>query len=64
LWDTLHGLTLFFVFAVVACAVYSLKLIKTDKMEEAHQFDKKAAWILVSIYLFANGWFVYNAYYP
>ncbi len=62
--DTLHSLTLFFVFTVVACSVYSLKLIKTNKLEQANRFDSMAARTLVSIYIILNVWFIYNAYYP
>ncbi len=30
---------------------------------ETKSFDKRAAWILVSIYLILNCWFIYNAFY-
>lgn len=59
--DTLHGLTLFFVFAIVACSAYSLKLVKSNKLEETKRFDKAAARILFTIYLALNCWFVYKA---
>lgn len=61
--DTLHVLTLCFVFITLACSVYTLKLIKTDKGEQSIRFDKIASWILVSIYVILNIWFVYNACY-
>lgn len=60
--DTLHGLTLFFVFAIVACSSYSLSLVKSNKLEETKRFDKAAAWILFAIFLVLNFWFVYRAY--
>lgn len=59
--DTLHGLTLFFVFALVACSVYVLHLAKTNKLEETKRFDKSAAWVLGTIYFILNFWFVYRA---
>jgi hypothetical protein len=59
--DTLHGVTLFYVFATVACSAYSLMLIKSNKLEQTKRFDKAAAWILLAIYLVLNGWFVYRA---
>lgn len=59
--DTLHGVTLFFVFAVVACSAYTLKLIKSKKLEETKRFDKVAARILLVIYLVLNYWFIYRA---
>src|SRR5215213_4657003 len=34
--DTLHGLTLFFIFAVIAATAFSLKLVKSNKIEKAH----------------------------
>ncbi|MES2593539.1 MAG: hypothetical protein V4608_16770 [Bacteroidota bacterium] len=61
--DTLHGVTLFFIFAVVACSAYTLQLIKTNRTEQAQRFDKKASWALLSIYLVLNFWFVLEAYY-
>ncbi|MBP9933172.1 MAG: hypothetical protein KBF25_05730 [Chitinophagaceae bacterium] len=59
--DTLHGLTLFFVFAVVACSAYSLNLVKLNRIEHTKRFDKSAAWILFAIYLILNLWFIYQA---
>jgi hypothetical protein len=59
--DTLHGLTLCFIFAAVACAVYCLKLIKAEKHEQAHRFDVKARWILLTLYVALNFMFVYDA---
>ena len=61
--DTLHVLTLTFIFLTVACSVYSLKLIKADKAERALKFDKSARWILLLLYLAFNIWFVCDAYY-
>ena len=61
--DTLHGLTLFFVFAIVACSAYALRLVKTNKIDEARQFDKKAAWALLAVYFVLNILFIHNAYY-
>ena len=61
--DTLHGLTLFFVFAIVACSAFALKLIKTNRIEEAKQFDKTAAWTLLAVYFVLNILFIHNAYY-
>ncbi len=59
--DTLHGVTLFFVFVIVACSAYSLLLIKSNKLKETKRFDKLAAWILLAIYVILNCWFVYGA---
>jgi hypothetical protein len=61
--DTLHGLTLCFVFAVVACSVYSLRLVRNGAVEKVRRFDRVAATVLLLIYLILNTWFVYRACY-
>lgn len=61
--DTLHGLTLCFIFAAVGCSVYTLKLIKANNVEQTLRFDKRAAWTLLAVYLSFNCWFIYRAYY-
>ncbi len=59
--DTLHGITLFFVFAVVACSVYALHLVKSNKIENTKHFDRTAAWVMLGVYLMVNFWFIYKA---
>lgn len=59
--DTLHGVTLFFIFLVVTCSAYSLRLIKHDKQEKAHRFDWAAAQVLLLLYVLANVYFIYKA---
>lgn len=59
--DTLHGLTMAFVFAVVACSAYVLKLIKKDKMEAVKLFDRKASRLMLFIYFTLNILFIYGA---
>ena len=59
--DTLHGLTLLSVFAVVACSAYALKLIKAEKIEQSILFDKMAAIVLFIIYLALNVYFIHAA---
>ena len=60
--DTLHGLTLCFVFAVVACAAYILSLNRANKTILAGRFDKITAWLLVITYVVLNIWSVFIAY--
>ena len=60
--DSLHGITLCFVFAVVACSAYILKLMKINKFEQAERFDKLSSRILVLTYLFLNLWLISVAY--
>ncbi len=61
--DTLHGFTLFFVFASIAFSVYTLILVKANKIEQTQRFDKTASLILLITYLVLNGWYIYNACY-
>jgi len=59
--DTLHGLTLFFIFAVIAATAYSLRLVKQDKAKKAHQFDMLMAKIFLIVYVALNVWFISQA---
>lgn len=59
--DSLHGLTLASIFTVVACAAYTLKLIKNNRIEEVKQFDKMASRVLLVVYFIINIWLVWNA---
>ncbi|MES1214969.1 MAG: hypothetical protein ABUT20_05600, partial [Bacteroidota bacterium] len=60
--DTLHGLTLFFIFSVITCTCYTLKLVKENKMEKAKKFDMVMAQVLLLIYVIANVYFISRAY--
>jgi hypothetical protein len=59
--DTLHGLTLFFIFSVIASTVWSLQLVKKDQLKKARRFDMIVAQILLVIYVAFNLWFIINA---
>jgi len=59
--DTLHGLTLVFIFAVIASAIYALKLIKEDKVTAANKFDGIARKILLVCYISLNAYFILRA---
>lgn len=59
--DTLHGITLFSIFLVVASSVYSLKLMKKNKLKEANRFDMIAAQLLLTVYVSLNAYFIYKA---
>ncbi|MEI9810070.1 MAG: hypothetical protein WDO16_20605 [Bacteroidota bacterium] len=60
--DTLHGLTLFFIFSVIAATAYSLKLVKKNKIRQAHRFDMIIAQVLLLVYVIFNIWFISQAY--
>jgi hypothetical protein len=59
--DTLHGLTLFFIFATVTATAYSLLLVKKNKAQKAQKFDMIAAQVLLVIYVVLNIYFIADA---
>ena len=59
--DTLHGITLFFIFGIIAANAYSLKLIKVNKLEKAYRFDTWAAVTTIILYTLLNVWFIWEA---
>jgi len=59
--DTLHGLTLFFIFAVITCTAYTLRLVKQNKIQQANRFDLVAAQVLLLVYVGLNIWFISQA---
>jgi len=59
--DTLHGITLFFIFCTIAATAYSLMLVKKDKVREAGRFDMIIAQVLLVLYIVSNVWFISKA---
>ncbi|MHA4810444.1 ligand-gated ion channel [Flavitalea flava] len=59
--DTLHGITLFFIFAVITSSAFSLKLLKANKLKQANRFDFIAAQIMLAAYLTLNIYFILHA---
>lgn len=59
--DTLHGITLFFIFVVIVCNVYALNLVKKQDDLKAKAFDVRAAVIVLSLYVVLNVYFIYEA---
>lgn len=59
--DTLHGLTLAFIFTVISCTAYSLYLVKQGKNKKAYRFDMIAAQVLLLVFILANFYFIYQA---
>lgn len=59
--DTLHGITLAFIFAVIASTAYSLNLVKKNQLKKAHRFDMIVAQVLLLIYLILNFYFIAQA---
>jgi hypothetical protein len=61
--DTLHGITLFFIFAVITSSAYALKLMKAGKLQQANHFDFIAAQVLLLAYIILNAYFILTAIY-
>jgi len=59
--DTLHGMTLFFIFLIVGASVYSLSLVKKNNHQKANRFDMIAAQVILVIYVIANAYFITKA---
>jgi hypothetical protein len=59
--DTLHGLTLFFIIAVVAATSISLRIVKKDKLRIANRFDMIVGQSLLIIYVILNVYFIMQA---
>jgi len=59
--DTLHGLTLFFIFVVISATAYSLRLVKKGEVQKAHRFDIVIAQVLMLTYIILNAYFILSA---
>jgi hypothetical protein len=59
--DTLHGLTLLFIFCVITSTAYALRLVKKNQLEKAHRFDMIAAQVFLIIYIGLNLYFISQA---
>ncbi|WP_345076858.1 hypothetical protein [Nemorincola caseinilytica] len=59
--DTLHGITLFFIFIVMMCNSYTLRMVKQERPSRARRFDRVSAAVVLVCYLLLNGYFIYNA---
>ena len=59
--DTLHGITLLFILTIIISTSYTLKLVKQEKIEQAKKFDRMGAWVLLSVYVLLNSYFIIMA---
>ena len=59
--DMLHGITLFFILAVIAANAYSLRLIKSNRVQQSIKFDNRIRWVVLGTYLLLNFWFIWQA---
>lgn len=59
--DTLHGITLFFIFAVITSSAISLLLSKNKNLKAANKYDLIIAQIMLVIYVTLNAYFISQA---
>jgi hypothetical protein len=59
--DTLHGVTLFFIFIIISATAYSLKLVKEGKEKQAGKFDMIFAQGILLLYIILNIYFISRA---
>jgi hypothetical protein len=59
--DTLHGITLLFIFAVIGISVRSLRLAKENHMDQSNRLDQLSFRLLLSFYILLNVFFVWLA---
>ena len=56
--DTLHGVTLFFIFMIITATAYSLRLVKTKDIKTAMRFDMIVAQLILILYVALNIYFI------
>ncbi|MFP5040372.1 hypothetical protein [Parasediminibacterium sp. JCM 36343] len=59
--DTLHAMTLFFIFVVIVSSTYSLTMLKKGKVKQAYLFDSIAAKVVLVSYILLNIYYISNA---
>lgn len=59
--DSLHAITLFFIFAIISATAYSLKLVKENKVKTARKFDIIIAQIFLLLYVAINFYLILKA---
>ncbi|NOT52856.1 MAG: hypothetical protein HOP10_16485, partial [Chitinophagaceae bacterium] len=59
--DTLHGITLFCILAVIVANAWSLRLVKRNKHKKADQLDRRFGNALLAVYTLLNIYFIWQA---
>ena len=59
--DTLHGITLFFVFAVIVSSIYALYLIKKSDIGRANRFDSITSKVILAAYIILNVYYIFQS---
>jgi hypothetical protein len=62
--DTLHGITLFCILAVIVANAWALRLVKRNKHKKADQLDKRFGNALLAVYILLNIFFIWRASQP
>ncbi|MEZ2443566.1 hypothetical protein AB6805_17700 [Chitinophaga sp. RCC_12] len=61
--DTLHGITLFFIFVVITSSAWSLQLIKAGKFKQSRRLDIGLSIGVLLVYVLLNIYFITQAVY-
>jgi len=59
--DTLHALTLFYIFLVIASSIFTFKLNQEEKKEMAEKYNTLTGRILLAFYVALNAWFIFKS---
>ncbi len=60
--DTLHGLTLLYIFLVIASSVYTLRLVRLGFENRAEKQNKMMGVLLLLLYVVLNMWVILSSY--
>ena len=61
--DSLHALTLFYIFLVIASSVFAFRLNQAGEKVKADRYNTLSGRVLLFFYLTLNAWFIYRAYF-
>jgi hypothetical protein len=59
--DTLHGITLFCILAVIVANTWALSLVKKNQLEKANKVDRLFGNALLALYILLNIYFIWKA---
>lgn len=59
--DTLHGITLLFIFAVIVSSAYALHIVKKGDIEKANRFDRIMAQVMLAAFIILNVYYISRA---
>ncbi len=61
--DSLHGITLIYIFLVIAFSVFSVRMVKGGDTKIVEKYNIIVGGVLLAAYILINIWMVYNACY-